>query len=175
MSWQERWLFVPERVGRRSSSYRTPGFVRCAGIPARARPKRRAALVGSIKRSLLRADGFASRCRVCKIACSVVAARLTRDFAHPTPLCLQQCLKWVQVRTNRRPRLHVRSYPDSGGPLKPPGGNHRRLPREVPLQALPAFEIVALEFRGLDGVTGEPHGEAALEHEGHGVFELVWL
>ena len=43
------------------------------------------------------------------------------------------------------------------------------------IQPLPAFEIIVLQFRQLDGVAREPHGVAALEHERHGVFDLVRL
>ena len=36
----------------------------------------------------------------------------------------------------------------------------------MPVQALPAFEIVVLQLGGFHGVACEPHGEAAFEHEG---------
>jgi len=40
------------------------------------------------------------------------------------------------------------------------------------IQPLPAFEIIVLQFRRLDGVAREPHGVAALEHFKAGVVDV---
>ena len=45
----------------------------------------------------------------------------------------------------------------------------------MPLQPLPAFEVVVLQLGGFRGVAREPHGETALEHERHRVLDLVRL
>ena len=43
------------------------------------------------------------------------------------------------------------------------------------LQALPAFEIIVLQLGGFDRIARQPHGVAALEHERHGVVDLLRL
>jgi hypothetical protein len=51
----------------------------------------------------------------------------------------------------------------------------RLLCRKMLGQSLPAFEVVVLKLRRFDGIAGEPHGEAALEHKSHRVLDLVRL
>src|SRR5690606_9866517 len=51
----------------------------------------------------------------------------------------------------------------------------RLLGSKLPLQALPAFEIILLELGRLHRVAREAHRKARLEHERHGVADPLWL
>src|SRR5262245_23078818 len=49
------------------------------------------------------------------------------------------------------------------------------LTREMLVQALPALEVILLQLGRFHRIAREAHGKARLEHEGHGVVELVRL